>query len=236
MVEFQKSAGFIIYFKDNEIKFLLLKYPHYWGFPKGIIEANEEIKNTARRELEEETGIKNIEIISGFEHKQEWFFKLEGKTIKKEAVFFLAKTTEEEAGKVKVSFEHEDFAWLNFEEALKKLKIKNNKDMLTKTNEFILNYETSKSEDFDSAQKSGISDKQKRLVFSEKTKKIEKGEGIFENNDETSGFPHKCPKCGHDEADVVDLGAPYSDESNIFLFKCKKCGHVKRQADGTGNK
>jgi 8-oxo-dGTP pyrophosphatase MutT (NUDIX family)/Zn ribbon nucleic-acid-binding protein len=219
MVEYQKSAGFIIYYRDEEIKFLLLKYPHYWGFPKGIIEKDEETENTARRELEEETGIKNIEIIPGFENKQEWFFKLEGKTIKKQAVFFLAKTTEEEAGNVKVSSEHEDFAWLTYEDALTKLKIKNNKEMLEKANEFILE-----------------SDKQKRLVFSEKTKKIEKGEGILENNNEISGFPHKCPKCGHDEADVVDLGAPYSDESNIYLFKCKKCGHVKRQADGSGNK
>ena len=144
MVEHQKSAGFIIYYKDLEIKFLLLKYPSYWGFPKGLIEANEQIKETARRELEEETGIKEIEIIPGFECKQEWFFKLEGKTIKKEAIFLLAKTTEEEAGKVKVSFEHEAFIWLNYDEALKKLGIKNNREMLEKANEFIINYEKQK--------------------------------------------------------------------------------------------
>jgi hypothetical protein len=127
------------------------------------------------------------------------------------------KTTEEEAGKVKVSFEHEDFAWLNFKDALDKLKIKNNREMLTEANEFILAYDRANSK----RTGLGSGEEQKRLVFSEKTKKIEKGEGIFENNDNTLGFPHKCPKCGHEEADVVDLGAPYSDEYNIFLFKCK---------------
>jgi len=178
-MEYQKSAGFVVYYiennnflspkiqenkqefcdKNKEIKFLLLKYPHYWGFPKGLIESSEQIKETAIRELEEETGIKEIEIIPGFECKQEWFFKLAGKIIKKEAIFLLAKTNKEEAGKVKVSFEHEAFIWLDFDKALKKLAIKNNKEMLEKANEFILEHETSKSKDFDSAQKSGISDK-----------------------------------------------------------------------------
>jgi len=71
--------------------------------------------------------------------------------------------------------------------------------------------------------------------FAEKTKKIEKGEGVFENKEEKEGFPHRCKKCGHEQSDIHDLGAPYSDETNIYLFRCKKCGHVERQADGTGN-
>ena len=38
----EKSAGAIIYYADEKgPKFLLLKYKTYWGFAKGIIEAEE---------------------------------------------------------------------------------------------------------------------------------------------------------------------------------------------------
>lgn len=78
----------------------------------------------------------------------------------------------------------------------------------------------------------------KVVSFSEKIKKIEKGEGILnlEQDDMDKGFPHKCKKCNNDFADVVDLGISYSDEAGVFLFKCKKCGNVERDAFGTGNK
>lgn len=33
-------------------------YPDYWGLPGGLVEYNEKIKDTAKRELEEELGIK----------------------------------------------------------------------------------------------------------------------------------------------------------------------------------
>jgi len=144
MVEYQKSAGLIIYYIDKEIKFLLLKYPSYWGFVKGIIEKGEDEKKTALRELEEETGIKNAEVIPDFEERQGWFFKLKGKLIRKEAMFFLAKVNKEEASRVKISSEHEDFCWCNLEESFKKMKIKQNKEMLTKAEKFIKEYEKQK--------------------------------------------------------------------------------------------
>lgn len=147
MVKYEFSAGLIVYYKDNEIKFLLLRYPtksKYWGFPRGLIEKDEASEKTALRELKEETGISKAEIISGFKEKQEWFFKFKGELIKKQAIFFLAKTTKQEAEKVKISFEHEDFVWLTYEDALKKMKIKNNKELLKKAYEFILKHEKQK--------------------------------------------------------------------------------------------
>ncbi len=67
-------------------------------------------------------------------------------------------------------------------------------------------------------------------------KKDEIGEGAISEDKSLEGFPHDCPKCGHDKCEVFDLGAFYSDESNVYLYKCKKCGYVDRQADGTGNR
>ncbi len=133
MVVYQESAGFIVYYEDkDEIKFLLLKYPSYWGFVKGLIEEDEALKKTAKRELEEETKITKINILEDFKEKQEWYFKLDGKTIKKQCIYFIAKTNKKQARNVKISHEHEDYLWLNYEYALKKLGIKDNKKLLEK--------------------------------------------------------------------------------------------------------
>lgn len=133
----ESSGAVIFYLEKNEPIFLLLKYPTYWGFAKGIIEENESIEETARREVEEETGFKNLEIIPGFSFIQEWFYRFNGELIRKKATFLLATVDKTDSGKVKLSEEHEAFEWLSFEEAMKKMKIKNNKEMLTKALEFI---------------------------------------------------------------------------------------------------
>jgi 8-oxo-dGTP pyrophosphatase MutT (NUDIX family) len=70
----EKSAGAVIFRKEGgKIYYLLLYYqsgarrPHpYWDFPKGHIEKGEKPEDTARREVKEETGLKNIDIIEDF--------------------------------------------------------------------------------------------------------------------------------------------------------------------------
>jgi len=141
MVEYQKSAGVLVYCDDNGIKFLLLKYKTYWGFVKGLIEGGEGVVDAAVRELGEETGIKNVKIIPGFEKKQEWFFRAEGKLVRKKAIYFLVKVSKEAADKVKISHEHEEFAWLSYDDAIEKMKIKANKELLKKAYDFIKEYE-----------------------------------------------------------------------------------------------
>lgn len=146
VMEEKKSAGIILYYFDDKEKepyFLLLKYPTYWGFAKGMIEKDETEEIAAVREVKEETNL-NVEIIPGFKFSQDWFFKMNNETIKKHAIFFLGKVNREEAKNVKISDEHEDFAWLTYQDALKKMKIKNNKEMLTSAREFILDFEKQK--------------------------------------------------------------------------------------------
>jgi 8-oxo-dGTP pyrophosphatase MutT (NUDIX family) len=58
-----KSYGIIPVFKnEGSFHILLVKNSKggHWGFPKGTPEKNEESIDTARRELFEETGIKDI--------------------------------------------------------------------------------------------------------------------------------------------------------------------------------
>ncbi len=128
----EKSAGFIVFNKD---KFLLLHYgAGHWDFPKGHIEQGEKIEETARRELEEETGINDIYIVPGFEEKLEYFFKRDGKTVHKEVVFFLAET---KTSTIKLSHEHIGFKWLPYHEALLQLTFRTAKDLLMKVEKFL---------------------------------------------------------------------------------------------------
>lgn len=136
-MEQEKSAGAVIFYLDKEPKFLLLKYKNYWGFMKGNIEKNETIEETIKRETQEETGIKEMKITPGFRFEQKWFYRLKGKLRNKHAVYFLIEITKQQAEKVKISDEHEDFIFLGIKEALKKMKIKNNKEMLQSAYDFI---------------------------------------------------------------------------------------------------
>lgn len=142
----EKSAGVVIFRKDKEILYLLLyakardegkaHYREKWEFPKGNVETNEDDIETAKREVQEETGLKDLKFIEDFKKKIEFFYKREGNLVHKEIVFFLAESKTEE---IKLSFESNDYEWVRYEEALKKLSFKNTKDILKKANERIQN-------------------------------------------------------------------------------------------------
>lgn len=147
MAKNEKSAGSIIYCWENEPKFLLLKNTlktTYWEFPKGKIEENESIEETARREAEEETGLRNLEIIPGFKHVLRWFFRFQGELINKEAIYILMRVRKEDKNKVSINEEHQEFIWLNFKDAREKIKIKSNRDMLEAAYKFIIEHEAQK--------------------------------------------------------------------------------------------
>ena len=134
----EKSAGAIIFRKEKGVLYYLLLRESYWGFSKGNIEKGEGLKETVRREVEEETGIEDIEFVPVFEEQIDYFYKKERKTIYKTVIFFLAGTKTE---KVKLSFEHTDFEWLPYEKALEKLTFKNAKEILKKANKVLLKLE-----------------------------------------------------------------------------------------------
>jgi 8-oxo-dGTP pyrophosphatase MutT (NUDIX family) len=143
-MEFKKSAGVVVYYLEGqEPTFLLLRYPTYWGFAKGIVEPGELDEDAAIREVKEESNL-TVSLIEGFEFKQEWVYKFKGELIKREARYFLAKITKEESKNVKISWEHNDFAWKTLDEAKKVMKVKQNKEMLEKANQFITEYEKQK--------------------------------------------------------------------------------------------
>jgi len=122
----ETSCGFVLVNYDS---ILLLQYPQgHWSFPKGHIEDDDEDHHsTALRELIEETGIKEIIIDENWNFRTEYTFKRKGKEIPKQVFWFLAETDELE---VKISHEHTNYLWLNFEDCEKQLTFSQEKVLL----------------------------------------------------------------------------------------------------------
>jgi len=147
---FEKSIGAIVFRKEGDkIFYLLLRCPGkrsrsgyggYFSFVKGHQERGETYTETMVRELKEETGFENVEIIPGFIEKEEYFFrdiyqnKKNPPLIKKQVVYFLVNSREK---KVRVSFEHDDYKWSPYKEALKLLGFNNDKRILEKANRYL---------------------------------------------------------------------------------------------------
>ena len=141
----ERSAGAIIFRKEGDkTLFLLLHYPptshrtakDYWDLAKGHIEPGETEGKTVRREVEEETGLKDIEFFPKFREAIKYFFKWEGKTVFKTVAYYLVETKTKE---IKISSEHVGFDWLPFEEAMARLTFKNARDILDRANKFLHN-------------------------------------------------------------------------------------------------
>lgn len=128
--------------KDGTILYLLLNYPSgHWDLPKGHVEKGEQEKETAARELLEETGISDVKFINGFREQVSYKYRRAKKMSNKEVIFFLGKTNLEE---VKLSHEHLDFMWLPYGPAYNKLTFDNAKNLLKKAKKLLAN--TSDSE------------------------------------------------------------------------------------------
>ncbi len=115
-----KSCG-AVGFRGKQ--FLLLKDARSknWGAPKGHVEAGETEEQTARREVFEESGLANLRFIPKFRKVNRYSLYLHGKSLPVEVVFFLAESTQ---GEVTLSKEHMEYAWLDFDSALARVRFK----------------------------------------------------------------------------------------------------------------
>jgi len=135
-MEHEKSCGAVIFRVGNGAEYLLLHYEAgHWDFVKGHMEAKESEHETVRREIIEETGLRNHRFLGGFRQRISYFYRRRGRTVLKEVVFYLVEALGNE--QVKISGEHVGYEWLPYREALERLTYKNAKETLRKGDAYL---------------------------------------------------------------------------------------------------
>jgi 8-oxo-dGTP pyrophosphatase MutT (NUDIX family) len=137
----QVVAGFVVYRKTADgIKFLLLyRRGNYWNFPKGHFEPGERTIDVALRELEEETGIKKVElrIAPDFRAYERFYFKIGNQGIYDTVILFLAETHKAEV-KI-IPREHSGYGWFLYHDAMNVIgkKYGDTRKVLKQANDFL---------------------------------------------------------------------------------------------------
>jgi len=135
------SAGAIL-FRDTRGRreYLLLKSrPGDWEFPKGGVEGEEELQQTAIREVKEEAGIDDFRLLDGFREDYDYVFEANGKTIHKTVHLFIARSYEASA---ELSSEHRDMQWRDYDQAVNTVTQDGPREILKEADAFINeNYE-----------------------------------------------------------------------------------------------
>ena len=122
----ETSCGLVLI---NYDAILLLQYPQgHWSFPKGHVEDGDDDHHvTASRELLEETGISTLEIDSNWEYRTHYTFRKRGKKTTKQVFWYIAET---ETMSVKISHEHREHLWLEWDSAMMQLTHEESKGVL----------------------------------------------------------------------------------------------------------
>ncbi|HZA06267.1 MAG TPA: NUDIX domain-containing protein [Nitrososphaeraceae archaeon] len=133
----ERSSGAVIFSIDKNAgaEFLLLHHTlGHWDFPKGNIEIGENEIQAAKREILEETGIRDVNFLEGFRKKIEYRYKRGEKLIHKEVIFYLLRAN---TRKIILSNEHIAYVWNKYDSAIKKLTYENTKNVLTEAKKFL---------------------------------------------------------------------------------------------------
>jgi bis(5'-nucleosidyl)-tetraphosphatase len=132
----ERSAGFVLFRAGPPRLYLLLDYGRHWDYPKGHIEDGETPMAAALRELNEETGITDPNVIDGFAQEIAYYFREKKKgLVRKTVTLFLART---DAARVTLSDEHTNYAFEPFERAVKRLTFPSARQVLKKAEEFLV--------------------------------------------------------------------------------------------------
>lgn len=148
MISFEKSVGAVVFRKSGgAVMYLLLHYRSgHWDFPKGHTESGETEHKTLIREVSEEAGLTDLEILPDFKTQVRFFYrageeererrKKEGRfaNVSKKVVYYIAET---KTKNIQTSFEHIGFEWLGYKDALARITYKNGKDVLKKADKHL---------------------------------------------------------------------------------------------------
>lgn len=135
------SYGVVPVVRGDVDRFLIVKQKKSWSFPKGHIEGNESTEETVMRELKEETGIENIEILDTPKIFESYISESDPNIFKTNE-YFIGILEEQE-----VSIQENEiygYKWATYEEAIETFDSEpiysSRKDVLNKAKELLEKY------------------------------------------------------------------------------------------------
>lgn len=130
------TSGAVVYRRHNgKLEYLLLESQnkgHFWGFPKGHVEAGENLVETARREIREETSL-DLPIDTSFFVKTG--YDLPNGNDKK-MTLYLAEVTQQHQLQLQVE-EIKNAGWFDYQAARERLTYDNLKELLDQVNDHL---------------------------------------------------------------------------------------------------
>ena len=127
------TSGAVVYRKNNgEIEYLLLESQnkgHFWGFPKGHVEGNETLLETAQREIREETSLV-LPIDTSFSVYTEYDLPNGNR---KHMTLYTAELPEDEDLHLQAE-EIKNAGWFDYQDARQRLTYDNLKELLDQVN------------------------------------------------------------------------------------------------------
>ncbi len=133
------TAGAVVYRRndDGDIEYLLLQSQnkgHFWGFPKGHVEGQETLLETAQREIKEETQLV-LPIDTSFHVYTEYDLPNGNR---KQMTLYTAELNQTEDIKLQVE-EIKNCGWFTYADARERLTYDNLKELLDQVNTYLVN-------------------------------------------------------------------------------------------------
>lgn len=128
MMKREKSCGVLVLRQQEDELYVVLlrhRFGGHWSFPKGHVEAGESERQTALREVREETGLTGIKLMDGFRESVEYSPK---PGVKKQVVYFLGTTEQEKL--VRQEEEISEIMWAPLSHAAELVSFANDKRLL----------------------------------------------------------------------------------------------------------
>jgi bis(5'-nucleosidyl)-tetraphosphatase len=120
----------------GEVQFLLVQHhAGHWAFPKGHAENGETDIQTAMRELHEETGISEVQLLDGICLTENYLFKRSTQTIAKTVRYFIGMVKQRDV-RIQVA-EIKAYKWVNFEKALGLITFVESRRIITEAHDYL---------------------------------------------------------------------------------------------------
>lgn len=134
------SGGVIYWFRDGDVRVCLIKTPPKgnWQLPKGLVDKNESLEETAVREVKEETGLDGI-TEGRIDKIDYWFWLKEGdKKVRHHKIVYFYLIKYSSGSTNDHDQEVEEACWFPIKEALERITFKSEKEVIQKAGEILL--------------------------------------------------------------------------------------------------